>query len=379
MQEKDCYEILGTSRDVVYNPNYNWNEAERDRHIKRHYDGLIKKLESFLRDDKNDIPAEKRKEWEEKLEECKWAYPQVASEEAREKYEKTVEFKALLKTMKRAEENNSALGKKANEEFRKKYKKDIEIPPHLTLDIPLERLQVLSVEERILLIENKKKRLIEGVYQSLQNKQEQEGIKKEAQVQIQQIEEAYQKMKEELILEKIYNHKNEYNPNLIRNRNKEDNSLQNKSVLKREEKAKQYFCEDRKNRNLKIRTLAYIGYQSSETAEPQWVYEYEVERTIGEEKNIEIVYSSISIGNVIFYRRENQERYHFVVNKLFSEKVIKQAIKYNEGFIGGIGKDKEGKYCLTIEQDELPPKEQKMLTAIMIQKQKEKEEERGEK
>jgi len=120
MQEKDCYEILGTSRDVVYNPNYNWNEAERDRHIKRHYDGKVEKLKGFLKDDKNIVPVEKRKEWEQKLEECKWAYPQVATEEAREKYEKTVEFKALLKKMKRAEENNATLEKKANEEFRRK-------------------------------------------------------------------------------------------------------------------------------------------------------------------------------------------------------------------------------------------------------------------
>jgi len=178
--------------------------------------------------------------------------------------------------------------------------------------------------------------------------------------------------------EKIYDHKDEYNPNLIRNKNKEDDSLLDKAVIKREEKEKQHFCQDRKNRNLKIRIIAYIGYQNVETAEPNWVYEYEVERTIDEEKIIDIVRSSTFIGEVIFGKRERPEQYHFVVNKLFSEEVIKQAVKYNEGFIGGIEKNKDGKYCLTIEQDKLPLKEQEMLTAIMIQKQKEKEEERGE-
>lgn len=414
---KDCYEILGTSIKSVYSIEVCKNEAERNSYIEQCYKGRKKILEA-----EKDYLIRKQEPLEEinrRIKECKEVYEQIKTEELREKYNKTIEEKAkaqewiatigntgsgfrklksrhekVKEKIEQTKEEKVVQRNKYNE-FREKYQQEKnERTAYGNLNFVPETLERLTEQEADKKTKNAEETLINLAQKEFE---EESSITEKAEIalKINTIKKSYEEVatkakreeyKEHLAKEKKqkfkekYDHTKEYNLNLIRTSQGKEDSLSNKKIVKMPEPSRVINFTDKEGRNVRIRKTAVIGFLDNTSKEIHKVYEYEVKRQIREEVKTDTVYTDVSVVTLDFEQdlvNFNKEYYNCVVNKLFTEEMI-EASKYNEGYIGGIEKDKEGKYHTTLGNDRLSIKEQKMLTAIMIQKQKEKEEERGE-
>ncbi len=414
---KDCYEILGTSIKTVYSMEICKDEAERNSYIEQCYKRRKKILEA-----KKDYMIEKKESLEgieRKIKGCKEAYEHIKNEPLREKYNKTIAEKVkaeewiatigntgsgfrklksrheeVKEKMKKTEEEKNLQRNKYNE-FREKYQQEKgERTAYGNLNLHPETLERMTEQAADKKVKNAKEILVNLAQEEFE-KEKNIPEKTEIALKINTIKKSYEEVatatkreeyKQQLTKEKVqriknkYCHTEEYNPDLIRTSQGKEDSIQNKKTVRKPEISRIIDFNDKENRNLRIRKKAVIGFLDAAASKIQKVYEYEVKRIIDGVEKVDIVYTDISMVELHFgqdAKNFDKEYYDSVINKLFSEEMI-EASKYNEGYIGGIKKDEEGQYHTTLGDDKLSIKEQKMLTAVIIQKQKEKEEERGE-
>ena len=165
-----------------------------------------------------------------------------------------------------------------------------------------------------------------------------------------EIAEAYEQLNLQ-IKESRYDHAKEYQPDLIKGMLENNNSIDNKIVIRQKNRETEndnpidenmYNGErhltDEKRRNLRVKTIAQIGYQNT-FDKKGWLYQYQITRRINGEDKSDIVTSPVSVADILLDKRIGKEGaidlYNFLANKLFSEETIKGAQK-NAGFIGSI-------------------------------------------
>lgn len=222
-------------------------------------------------------------------------------------------------------------------------------------------------------------------------------FKKKAKIELklQQIEEAYNMIntaakREEYAKQQIdealteetrqkYSHVSEYKPDLINTKK----GTKDKMLKKEEKPSKEYSCPDEENRQLTIKRTARINFQNWTGMGGLFIDEYEIRRIIDGEERVDIVYTHLSLPSLKIQEETgkpiNDDYYNCVVNELLSEEMIKGS-KYNSGYIGQIEQDEEGNYYTTLGKGKLNPREEEMLSAVMIMKQRQANivEERGE-
>ena len=189
----------------------------------------------------------------------------------------------------------------------------------------------------------------------------------------QQEEKEEEQQKAKNIKEK-YSHISEYKPYLINDRkNTSDKSLQNKMVERQEKLSEECPFIDKDNRQLRIRQTGRINFENCTSVNKLFINEYEVKREINGEEKIDIVYINLDFRDLkksLTVDKEtgeliNPDYYNCIANELLAEETI-EGSKYNGGYIGGIEKDKNGKYHITLENKELSPMEQEQMTAVII-------------
>ena len=152
---------------------------------------------------------------------------------------------------------------------------------------------------------------------------------------------------------------------------------------KEEEPSKEYPCADKENRQLRIKRTSRINFQNWTGMGELYIDEYEIRRIIDGEERVDIVYTHLSLPSLKIQEETGKPidvaYYNCVVNELLSEEMIKGS-KYNSGYIGQIEQDKEGNCYTTLDKGKLNAREQEMLSAVMMMKQREANmtEERGE-
>lgn len=170
----------------------------------------------------------------------------------------------------------------------------------------------------------------------------------------------------------------EYNPYLINDiSNSDRKSLLGKIVRREEELSREYSYKDNENRQLRMKQTGVIKFQDSRGVGERCIGEYKITRVIDGREIVDTIYTNLpTIGLNIINEKTGDpikpEYYDCFVNKLLAEDTI-EASRSNGGFIGGIERDKEGKYYITLEKEELPPMEKDELAAVMIWKQREEE------
>lgn len=417
-QERGAYEILGTSWQTVYSEDRDtkMNEAERNSYISRMYEKRIKILKNAI--EYQYITEERKKEIEQEIIACKQAYSQIATEELRIIYnqnilkEKEAEKKIAQKRgkLRSANEKNHQLKdeyqkiyedieqtegerkaqKSKFEEFRKQYKNKTKLSAYGILGITQEGIESLETEEeKDEKIKEKADYLLQQWEHQLQ-KAPDLIEKNENIIKINEIKEAYEEIKtkerrnqydkyledkKQKRIENEYSHTSEYNPELIRaGKGKEGEWFQNRKVKAVKTATRVLAFPDDRHRNLRIRGTEIIGFLDNSSNELKKVYRYEVKRTINGKEKLDVVYTGISMVELTLKKQteEDFDYYNSLINELFSEENI-EASKYNEGYIGNIQKDENGKYYTTLGEDTLSEEEQKMLTAVIINHYKEKQ------
>lgn len=184
---KDCYKIIGTSWEAIHLTGK--NEAEQNRHIKEKYEFTKKQLETKM--ENPNITQERLEELLQQEKECDNAYEKIKTGELRENYNEEVVQKSSMENWKKKkrrefeqlkERHNDAIAKMAllKEEFtksdkctkfRKQYEeKRIEIKrtPYQILDFNPETLSLRAEEENDSILENRKNKFLEELYQKLE-------------------------------------------------------------------------------------------------------------------------------------------------------------------------------------------------------------------
>lgn len=265
------------------------------------------------------------------------------------------------------------------------------------LDTLKETLERYTDEENDQRIKERRDKLKKGYEEQLKTTTD---FKKKAKIELklQQIEEAYHKIntaqkREEYAkqqkqqtdeaskekMRQIYSHVSEYKPDLINTKK----GTKEKMLKKEEEPSKEYPCADKENRQLRIKRTSRINFQNWTGMGELYIDEYEIRRIIDGEERVDIVYTHLSLPSLKIQEETgkpiNDDYYDCVVNELLSEEMIKGS-KYNSGYIGQIEQDEEGNYYITLDKGKLNAREQEMLSAVMMMKQREANmtEERGE-
>lgn len=394
---QDYYKLLNVNKILIVQKtdNKEWEESDVDNYIKSCYDETIKsevvipREVAIFKEDKEKLAL---LEQVQKL--CDKAYKKIGTAEGR-KYNGNLqeEFNQLKETY--SQINQKAETQKEMEankyaKFREKYQQRTKRIPYNILNILKENFEKLSFSEKNELLENKKEILIKNALMSL--KQSQDFIDyAEINIKMNEILEAYDFLKLQA-KENRYDHSKEYQPDLIKGIVENNDSIENKIVIRQKNKEtgnektidenmdnQERHLTDEKRRNLKVKMLAKIGYQNI-MDEKGWLYEYQVTRRVKEmgkiKEKTDIVVTPISIVEILLDKKFEQERaidlYNFLANELFSEETIKGAQK-NAGFIGSIKQDEEGNFYLTLDQNQLAPEEQEMLAATMICREKERQ------
>lgn len=248
-----------------------------------------------------------------------------------------------------------------------------------------------------------KKEVLLKNYSSILNQSQDSIGRAEISIKMNEVAEAYEEAKRQ-VEEKRYDHTSEYQPDLIKGMIENNSSIENKIVIRQKNKDTgnpkvvdentgevvdrsrektidenmyngERHISDSKRRNLRVKTIAKIGYQNSNN-EKKFLYEYQVTRRINGEDKSDIVISPVSIVDILLDKRIGKDGsidlYNFLADELFSEETIKGAQK-NSGFIGSIKQDEEGNYYLTLDQNQLDLEEQEMLAATMIAREKERQ------
>ncbi len=190
------------------------------------------------------------------------------------------------------------------------------------------------------------------------------------------------KLDEEQIKRK-YSHISEYNRNSL------EGTFSNKNhpkmiVVRKEVLSNEIPYPDEQNRNLRVRKTGRIEFTNWMGGQ-LYVDELEVRREIEGKEKVDTIYTNLSVPDLDVDMNTgvpaNPDYYNCFTNKLLAEDTI-QGSKYNEGFIGGIEKDTDGNYYITLEkqqkeEEKLPPIEQQQMAAVIRWKQIEKEKSEG--
>lgn len=185
---KNCYNLVGASWEAIYLTGK--NEAEQNKHIKEKYEFTKRQLEFKMKNP--NITQERLEELLQQRNECDNAYEKIKTAELREIYneevaqrrkienwkekkreefeqlkEKRKDLVAKIATLK--EEEFAKLDKYAK--FKKQYEeKKIEIKrtPYQILDFNPETLSLRSEEENDAILEERKNKFLEALYQKLE-------------------------------------------------------------------------------------------------------------------------------------------------------------------------------------------------------------------
>lgn len=392
---QDYYKLLNVNKILILQKTTNreWEESDVDNYIKSCYDETIKREVviprevAILKEDKEKLAL--LEQVQKLLDE---AYEKIGTAEGRRKYNEKLQEKFNQLKEKYSQINQEAEMQKEIEadkyaKFRGKYQQRTKRIPYNILNILKENFEKLSFLEKNELLEAKKELLIENALISLEQSQDFIDYA-EISIKMNEILEAYDLLKLQ-VKETRYDHSKEYQSDLIKTIVENDNSIENKIVIRQKNKDENPIDEnmdngerhltDEKRRNLKVKMLAKIGYQNI-MDEKGWLYEYQVTRRVKEmgkiKEKTDIVVTPISIVEILLDKKFEQEGaidlYNFLANELLSEETIKGAQK-NAGFIGSIKQDEEGKYYLTLDQNQLDPEEQEMLAATIICREKERQ------
>ncbi len=180
---KDCYNLVGTSWEAIYSTGK--SEVEQNMHIKEKYD-FIKRQLKFKKENPN-ITQERLKELIQREEQCDIAYERIKTAELRAQYnqeriiemwkeEKQNEFENLKQMHKEAIDKDKEIRmetqKKVDKyaEFRKQYEQPPIVKkrtPYQILDFNPETLSMRSNEENDAILEERKDKFLEALYQEL--------------------------------------------------------------------------------------------------------------------------------------------------------------------------------------------------------------------
>lgn len=402
---QDCYEILKVNKGEI--AKLGKDEAKINAYIKRCYDETVRIEVELPKQAAIDSIAEQTeliKELElleqvQKL--CDEAYKMIATGKDREEYAETAEINERIRfeRMKNAttQEKFNQLKKQYSkikqeaetqretqidkyEKFREKYQQRTKRTPYNILNIQKENFEKLSFREKNKTLKDKKEILTKTAL-SLLNQNQDFISRAEINIRINEIAEAYEDLKRQ-VEEKRYDHTSEYQPDLIKGMIENNDSIENKIVIRQKNKDTgnekpinenmdngERHITDEKRRNLRVKTIAQIGYQNIKNEKIRCLYQYQLTRRINGEDKSDIVTSPVSVADILLDKRIGKEGaidlYNFLANELFSEETIKGAQK-NGGFIGSIKQDKEGNYYLTLDENQLDPEEKEMLAATMI-------------
>lgn len=258
--------------------------------------------------------------------------------------------------------------------------------PYNVLNILEENINFYSEKEKDTIIKDKKEKLLNAALEMLETES---NFRKKQKIElyIQELNESYKLIKNEegrreykkqLTAKEeknIHSHILEYNSKLIDNiRDSENNKLPQKAIKRAEvEKTEKILLENNEGRNIELTQIATIAFRNWTGVNTSYINEYEVRRKVDGKEKIDKIYTDLETQYLKKSKKtrmpSNLEYYDFVVNKLLSEKSIRDS-KYNAGYIGLIGKKEDKSYFLTLEQEKLSQKEQEILTAIMIENQK---------
>ncbi len=376
---EDDYKKIGTSKEAV---EYDMDRKKRDTEgklefIKEKFESKMKKIKNSESIARNQNDQKKLVELNGEAEASVLAYDNIKFLILKQKHQQNSAKKTVItrvskkktpyevlnlfkESMKyRSAEKNDAVIKERRDEALKNLQKKLQNVSDFKEKLRIEA-EIKEIEEAYEMIKTEDKR---KVYIEQEQKKD---------------EEEKQKVRTQKIKEK-YCHSSEYTPYLIRNRqNSGDKSLQNKMIERKEELSEEYSYIDKENRQLRIRQTAKINFENWTGVNKFFINEYEVIRKINGEEKKDIIYMNLAIRDLKIdlsvdkktSKPINPDYYDCFVNKLLAEETI-EGSKYNEGFIGGIGQNREGNYYITLEKDCLSPMEQEQMTAVMIMKQKE--------
>lgn len=282
--------------------------------------------------------------------------------------------------------------------------------PYQLLGTCEETVQKLpSEEEKERFLKKRKEHLIASYSKELE-KSTSYREKQKLEFIIQQIEEAYDKVSTEKGREEYRREKTEQNRKLGQNEEKirrkyshisEYNLASLKGnfaginrpkmrVERREVISNEIFYPDKENRNLRVKKTGRIDFTNWMGGQ-LYVDELEVKREIDGKEKVDTIYTHLSISdlevNINTGIPVNPGYYDCFTNKLLAEDTI-EGSKYNGGFIGGIEKDTDGNYYITLEkkdkpnkvekeEEKLPPMEQQQMVAVIRWKEIEKEKSKG--
>lgn len=405
----DCYEVLKVNKGIIV--QLGKDEAKINAYIKKCYDETVRKEVEIPKQVAISQGNEEELETLEQVQElCDEAYEIIGTAEGRAAYAETAEknekarferiknattqgkFEQLKKKYNKAIEEAETIEKQKQEQtdkyikFREKYQQRTKRSPYNILNIQRENFEKLSFKEKKETLKENKEILLKYV-ESLLDEKQNFVDRAEIHIRISEIVEAYDTLKLQL-RETRYDHTKEYRPDLIKSIVDGNNQIENKVVIRQKNRDtaneklvnknmsnREHHIADKERRNLRVKTIAKIGYQNIE-GEKNWVYEYQVTRKVDGKDEVARVVSPMSIAEILLDKKIGKEKaielYNYLANELFSEERIKGAQK-NGGFIGSIKQDEEGNYYLTLDEDELDSKEQEMLAATMICREKEKQ------
>lgn len=412
---QDCYDLLMVNKALILRKvtNKEWDEANVDAYIKTCYDEIVKKeveipREVALDNITDELELKERLQFlEQKKKLYDEAYKKVGRGPDRENYAEAAYLneKAYLAQIRNAtiqkkfielkeqfdkREQDAEMQREAQinkyAEFREKYQQRIERSPYSVLSIQKEDFEELSFRQKIITLKDKKEVLIKN-YASILNQNQDFIEKAKINIKMNEVVAAYEELKRQ-VEKNRYDHSKEYQPDLIKAMIENNSDIENKIVIRQKNKETgnektinenmhngERHLTDEKRRNLRVKTIAQIGYQNT-FDKKGWLYQYQITRRINGEDKSDIVTSPVSVADILLDKRIGKEGaidlYNFLANELFSEETIKGAQK-NAGFIGSIKQDEEGNYCLTLDQNQLDPEEQEMLAATIICREKERQ------
>ena len=284
-------------------------------------------------------------------------------------------------------------------ELEKKYHEDLE---KLKKDYELKKELIEYGKKFNKNNEMNAERIEDGVKRNeLEYKSKLETIEKQHEIDVQQLELAYEQLSSEASrrsyneqlnvdrpeeemkkisddVEKKYRMKkydkhDQYNPDLLETIN--DGKLRGEKAVIRKPNDKPTEIALNDERDIRIKQTATIYYRNATGTYNSYIYEYEITRKVGNEEKTDKVYSEISLLRLGFNTKKNRlidpNYYDCVVNKLLSEDAI-EGSKVNGEYIGLIEQKPDGKFDTTIDKEGvLSVEEQENLAAVMVLKERE--------
>lgn len=378
---KNCYEILGTNYEAIYYRGLKESDSEIDEFLRDKYEYAKKLLEAK----KNNAKSEERlQELEEQAKNLMLAYEQIKSPIQREIYNRELEEEKYQKILgdkgktgnvtkrktayhilnilpetliKRDNKENDDFIKRKKDQLVKRYSEMLENTTNFSEKSKIE-LEIRKINEAYELIKNAKKREEYSLYLKREHEKEMEKIRKEE-------------------IKNKYSHQLECDLTLIANGKKINGGDLVKKVIKEPKKSLEHIYVDQAKRQLRVKQSGIIVYETSGGLKSS-IDEYLITRKINGVEKSDIIYTNLAIiklsRNKITQKICDPEYYDCVVNQLLSEDTIEGA-QYNYGYIGDIEQDENGKYHITLGNKILKPSEKEALTAVMIIKNQERENE----